>query len=198
MNDIPEEQLTKFIDEFRKTVVVPDTKGKKFLLCPIGILGSGKTTVMKPLAEKLGLVRLSSDEVRKMLKERGFNYQQTERIAFVLADDFLMQGYGIAIDADCARQEKQEQVKERAAKDGIPVIWIHINPPEEFILNKLRHYPHSWLFKDAEAAIRNYEARKPLHQDLQLDFAYTFDPSRPDLDAQIDEAAEIITRAVEK
>jgi predicted kinase len=100
------------------------------------------------------------------------------------------------MDADCVRQEKTKKIEELAAKLKIPIIWIHINPPEEFILNKLKNFQHTWLFKDAEDAIRNYEVRKQLHKNLHSDFAYTFDPSRSDLTDQIEEAISIIKRGM--
>jgi len=194
MNELNEIQFKKFVDDFSKTVAVPDSKGTQFLLCPVGLVGSGKTTVIKPLAEKLGLVRISTDEIRKSLKEQGFSYQKTEDIAFEVGYLFIDKKYGVAIDADCVRPDKKEQIETLAKKKKIPVVWIHINPPEEFILNKLRSYPHTWLFKNADDAIKNYEARKPLHEKLNFDFTYTFDTSRPDLNEQIGEATKIILK----
>ncbi|MDE1944098.1 MAG: hypothetical protein KGH97_01205 [Patescibacteria group bacterium] len=47
---------------------------RQVFLAPVGRVGAGKTTVVKPLAERLGLVRISSDEIRKLLKERGLGY----------------------------------------------------------------------------------------------------------------------------
>lgn len=195
MDDISEQQFQTFVEEYRRTIVIPHPKGKQFLLCPVGLVGSGKTTVIKPLSEKLGLVRVSTDEIRKALKENGFNYKKTEDIAFAAADFFIDKGYGVVVDADCVRLEKREQIEERAASLQIPIIWIRINPPEEFILNKLRNYKHTWLFKDAEDAIRNYKARKPLHKKLQFDFTYTFDTARPDPGNQIEEAVKIIQKS---
>ncbi len=195
MNDLDDMQFNRFVDEYTRTVAIPDPKGEQFLLCPVGLVGSGKTTVIKPLAEKLGLVRISTDEIRKALKERGFSYKRTEDIAFAAADFFLDKEYGIAIDADCVRLDKRERIEERAARLQIPIIWIHINPPEEFIMNKLKNYPHTWLFKNAEEAIENYKARKSLHKELHFNFTYTFDTSRSDLEEQIKEATDIIRRA---
>lgn len=180
--------------EYEKTVVMPEQKGKQFLLCSVGLVGAGKTTVLKPLAEKFGLVRISTDEIRKILKEKGYGYKAAESIALSVGEKYARQGHGIAIDADCSRAEKRREIEEVARKINIPVIWIHVNPPEEFIINKLKNYPHTWLFKDAEQAIQNYYARKPLHEKLDFDFTYTFDTSRSDLGKQIDEASEKIKR----
>lgn len=178
--------------EYEQTIAIPEQKGKQFFLCPVGLVGAGKTTVLKPLAEKFGLVRISTDEIRKMLKERGYGYKAAESIALAVGEKYARQGYGIAIDADCARPDKKLEIEEVAKKLNVPLIWIHINPPEEFIINKLKNYPHTWLFKDAEHALQNYYARKPLHEKLDFDFTYTFDTSRSDIGKQIDEAAEKI------
>ena len=184
--------LPTIIDAYTKSVEIPKKKGVRFFLCPVGLIGSGKTTVLKPLAKKLGLVRISGDEIRKMLKDGGFGYEGDENIAFAAGEYFIGKGYGIAIDADCVRSDKREKIEKLAKKLSMPIIWVHINPPEKFILNKLKNYPHTWLFKDAKQAIANYKARKPLHKKLNFDFAYTFDTSRPNLKRQIKEAADII------
>ncbi|MBP9822386.1 MAG: AAA family ATPase [Candidatus Pacebacteria bacterium] len=196
MNDLPKEQYKEFAEEYSKTIEIPEEKGKQFLLCPVGIVGAGKTTVVKPLAEKFGLVRISSDEMRKMLKEKGFSYKGVQEMALIVVRDFIIKGYGVAIDADCSKPERRKEIENFSAKTSIPLIWIHINPPEEFILNKLRNYKHTWLFKDADEAIGNYEFRKPLHQNLDFNFTYTFDTSKSNLSDQIEEAYQIIKSAI--
>jgi len=70
------------------------------------------------------------------------------------------------------------------------------NQSEEFIINKLKNQKHSWLFKDAEDAINNYLARKPLHQNLDFPFTYTFDTSKSNLNEQITEAGEKIGKLI--
>ncbi len=196
MADLPQEKFVEFASEYSKTVEIPTEKGNQFLLCPVGIVGAGKTTVLKPLAKKLGLVRVSTDEMRKMLKERDFSYKGVRDLLFIVANSFIKQGYGIAIDTDCSRLDKKKQLEEYSTKTGLKIIWIHINPPEEFIINKFKNHEPSWLFKNPEEAIANYEARKPLHQNLDFNFTYTFDTSKPDLDDQIEEAYQIIKTTI--
>ena len=75
MADVDDRQLRGLIDDIEKNIVIPEPKGEKFLLCPVGIIGAGKTTVVKPLAEKLGLVRISNDEIRKTLKEAEYDLE---------------------------------------------------------------------------------------------------------------------------
>ncbi len=161
---------------------------KPFLLCPIGLIGAGKTTVVKSLAERLELVRISGDEIRKLLKERGLEYEAVYGMVKELVRKYLALGYSVAVDSDCIRLYQDGSAAELEKEFDIQVIWIHVNPPEEFILEKLRTYPHTWLFKDADQAIENYYRKKPAHEKLNMPFTYVFDTSRDDLEKQISEA----------
>lgn len=182
--------------EYEKSLSVPSVKPKhQFVLCPIGLVGSGKTTVVKPLAEKLSLIRISGDEIRHIMKDTVGNYDAAFEIGAMLIKKYLAQGYSIAIDSDCAGEHTLKLISEAQAKMGINPVWIHINPPESFILNKLKNFKHTWLFKDGDEAIANYMRRKPLHENLTMPFVYTFDTSRGDIAQQIIEAeAKIKTR----
>lgn len=91
-----------------------------------------------------------------------------------------------------ATPKTQVSINDQAARYGIRVFWLHVNPPEEFILSKLRAYKHTWLFKDSDEAVKKYYSRKPLHENLTLDFTYTFDTSRSDLTEQLDDAYKVI------
>ncbi len=157
-----------------------------------GVVGSGKTTVIKPLSKKLSLLRISTDEIRKLLKENGYGYESVKDMAYGLAEKYLSLGFSIAVDGDCNSEEAQKRIKELKEKYGFVIFWVHINPPEEFIINKLKNYNHTWLFTDANQAIENYKSSKVRHTNLDFPFAYTFDTSRDDLAKQIDEAVSII------
>ncbi len=192
-----DEVTEEIIEAYRPQIKVPEHKPEKqFFLCPVGLVGSGKTTVLKPLAEKLNLVRISGDEIRQLLKERGYGYELTWEIGQKLAGEFVRRGYSIAHDTDCATPRTQEYLKQLAEEVGAKMIWIHINPPEEFIINKLRNFKHTWLFKNGDEAVENYLARKPLHKNLSILFTYTFDTSRNDLDKQIEEGLVAIQSAL--
>lgn len=188
-----EAELAELITDYEKTLTLPDVIRKpQLLVCPVGLVGAGKSTVIKPLSEKLGLVRISTDEIRHLLQDRGFTFALVEQIGLFLLKKNLLFGYSVALDADCAGSAHRFilQVPEKFPK--VKVVWLHVNPPEEFILNKLKKFKHTWLFKDAEEAIANYYRRKPLHEHLDMPFLYTFDTSRPDLGRQIDEAEGLI------
>lgn len=151
----------------------------------MGKIGAGKTTVVKPLAEALHLVRLSNDDARKLFWERGYDYSRIYDVIPVIAEEFMRKGYSIAIDADCSSDRAQKLIQTAVEKFHVRTVWININPPEEFILNKLRTFSHTWLFKDGEDAVKNYYDALAQRKPLSVEYAYEFDTSRNDLDRQI-------------
>lgn len=183
--------------DFRKQIKVPEHKPvKRFLFCPVGLVGSGKTTVTKLVADKFNLVRISSDELRKLLKEGGHDYSSLKEIVSKVVKDFADQGYALAFDMNCLNPKTKTLIEELSNDLNAPIIWVHINPPEEFIINKLKNFKHTWLFRDSAQAIGNYFHQKEvMGQDVsKINYLYTIDPSRSDLDKQI----EVLSRLIEE
>lgn len=164
----------------------------QFILCPVGLIGAGKSTVTKILAEKLFLVRISTDEIRKILNDKGLPYTDTLKIAGSLALKYIKLGYSIAIDADCAGLESQALISQAEKDFRVKPVWIRITAPEEIIIQRLNNSEKMWLFKTAEGAIKNYMDRKPLHENLTMPFVYTFDTSQNTTDKKIEEAISAI------
>ncbi len=199
-NDLPDGKVGEIISWYEQSLVFPKTKpSKQFLLCPIGLVGAGKTTVVKPLSKKLNLLRISTDEIRLLLREKGYNYLRTKEIAYTIVKNYLGKGYSIAIDADCVSPETQQHIKRLREKYRLEIIWIHINPLHTFIEQKLRTYPYTseGLFKNAQVGIENYKRRKSLHKNINFPFTYTFNTSQPDLQSQIDEAVKEIRKKID-
>ncbi|MFA5358673.1 MAG: AAA family ATPase [Patescibacteria group bacterium] len=183
---LSDKDFLKVMSEYEKTLVVPDKGKKGVILCPVGQVGAGKTTVVKPLAKKLGLLRISMDEIRRILLRDGFNLVRTKEMFLQLMLKYLDRGYDFVVDADCSRDVSL--IKKIAKDYGKKVIWIHVKPPEKYILNKLKNYKHSWLFKDSAEAIACYRALKNIRRGVEkrIKFFYTFDPSKPDLNKQVE------------
>ena len=199
--DLTTEDIVSIKEDYKNTLELPipgDNKLCQFFLCPVGLVGAGKSTVIKPLSKKLSLVRISSDEVRQILKERGAGYNQLLEIVKPLAEALAIQGYSLAFDADCGNPITRDLIMKLAEKTKAKVFWIHINPPEDFILNKLRSYNHTWLFEDGEQAVENYfqQKDKRREENTKFDFLTTIDTSKSDLSMQIAEAFELIRRQV--
>ena len=189
MNEITSTVYQNIKATYLQHIIVPAHKPtKQYLLCPIGLVGAGKTTVVKPLAEKLSLVRISGDEIRKLFKESGYGYERVYELAFELIRQFLSEEYSVCIDSDCAGKIKQ--IKKEATTKNLTLVWIHINPPESFIINKLSNLTPNWL-GTAEEMVANYYERKPLHKDIALEYTVVFDTSLPDIQEQIDSSVSM-------
>ena len=186
-------QIINIAALYERQLAIPKDKPKHpFILCLVGLVGSGKTTVVKPLSEKLSLVRISGDEIRKLLKDHGHGYELTQDISTIVVRKYLGQGYSICSDSDCVTEKTQKILNVLKEEFSLKLVWIHISPPEEFILNKLSTYQGGWFGNDA--LIKNYHERKPLHKNLNFPFVYTFDTSKENLSIQIEEAGEIIRK----
>lgn len=193
--NLPDAEFEQTSREYKNIIVVYKKKSaRQFFLCPVGLVGAGKTTVLRPLAERLFLVRVSTDEIRKILKDKGYNYDRARKIAEAVIKDFAKKGDSVAIDSDCVN--KKEDIEKLAKEVGAKIIWLYVNPPEEFIINKLRNFTNGWLVEDNEEMVKNYFERKTLHQKLDFPFLYTFDTSRNNLEEQIDEAEKLIKKEI--
>lgn len=164
-----------------------------YLVCPIGLIGVGKTTVAKALAQKLSLVRVSNDEIRKLFHDRGNSYERVRDVAFAIMEDLVEQGHSIYIDSDCA--SKIDFIKTEAARWSVQTVWIHITAPENVTIDRIKERQPSWL-GTAEALVENFHARKPLHEHFDLPFTYTFNTSSDDFENQIEESVQLIKNEV--
>ena len=192
--DLPDDKFEEIKSFYLSKIFIPENKPTmQIMLCPVGVVGAGKSTVVIPLAKKLNLVRVSTDEIRKILKEKDFNYNRAREIALNIISDFLEKGFSIAVDANCGSKESFEKIKEIEQKYKLKIIWIFVNPHEKFIVDKLKNYKHTWLFKDGEDAVDAFYKYKNNYIDkfgdwshLNINLFYTFDTSKNDIKDQIE------------
>ena len=121
--------LESIREEYEKSLeILPTKRPNQYILCPIGLIGSGKTTVMKLLAKKLGLVRISADEIRLIMEREGYSVEGNpgRDLAMKVIDKYVRVGHSIAIDSDCA--SKIKELKKKADELNIKLIWLHIKP----------------------------------------------------------------------
>lgn len=193
---LSDEEMHEIIEEYEGALEFPSLKPTPpFVVCPVGLVGAGKTMVIKPLSKNLHLLRISTDEIRLLLKTHGHGFERTREIALLLVQKYLTQGYSLGIDADGAGSTQETLKKLKNHFPHLAVYWIHIAPPESYHLAQLRQYQPKGLFRDAAHAEQEYWRRKPLHEHLTMPFIYTFDPSQSNLEEQIKEAGIKITLA---
>jgi predicted kinase len=166
---------------------------QKWILAVIGLVGSGKTTLLKRLSTDLSLVRIANDDIRELLHERGFNMLRTVDVVKEIVKMTLLKGYPVALDGDNITPEHRAELEVAAKAYAIPLVRIHVHPPEAFILeNNQRRDERTGggeeKFIHPGQATREYYRRKPLHEKYlsEIIFDYTFDTSRLDLPEQIE------------
>ncbi len=170
------EQVAKSFIQLKKL----DRPTKNYcLICPIGLIGSGKTTIVKKLARHFGLVRGSADEMRAYLNKLGYNTELAAEVMETVISRLIKQKIGVAIDADCARPEIIKGLLAKSKKYRIPLVWIKIEVSEKIILARLAVDNKKRKYRGPEA-IENYFKRKPLHKNINLPFVYTFYNETPE------------------
>jgi hypothetical protein len=107
-------------------------------------------------------------------------------------------GHGVAFDSNCGSPQAKALIEQRATKLGALVFWLLVDPPEEYIINKLRSHPPTWLFENGEQAVERYYYRKATNPRAEFEFFYRFDPSKADLPQQVERCVALIRQEVER
>lgn len=194
---ISKEKYLEIYNSYINTITIPPRKeSRQIFICPVGFMGSGKSTVLRGLASYISYIKVSSDDIRKLLREQGYG-EQGSNIPGRIYDDalnyFIATGHSIAFDSNCSRSK--ERIEAKAKQAHADVVWILVNPPESFIINKLKSYNHTWLFRDGEHAVERYHTNKQKVQIDGLPFFCSIDTSLPDIKDQIANCAANIRSA---
>jgi uncharacterized protein len=118
-----------------------------------GLSGSGKTWLAERLAPLLGAVHLRSDVERKRLTglqeldrsdsavgEGIYARSSTNRVYEYLtsaAEDVLLGGYIVIIDATFARREYRDLFRKLARRHGVPDCLIQCRAPDNVLVNRI-------------------------------------------------------------
>ena len=166
-----------------------DARSPRFLICPMGLVGSGKSTCLTQILKCLPMkvVRVSTDELRRFVIQSGSTpcKREIDAAYLRLVRHLLSYGYPVACDSNCFRL--REPISSLASEMGIKAFWFKVNPPEEYIVKKLRAFEHSWLFRDSDHAVERFYHHKnknptPWHS---VSEPFSLDPSREDLFQQV-------------
>ena len=117
-------------------------QARPWLLITFGYSGSGKTTATQALLEKTGAIRLRSDVERKRLhglapearSQSGFDqglyapdaHVQTYRRLAELAEDVLLAGYPVIVDAAFLKRGERDAFHALARKTGVAFVILEL------------------------------------------------------------------------
>jgi len=148
------------------------------LLLTVGLIGTGKSTLARALAHRLGLALVSSDEVRKQLSglapqerrlepfQRGIYSPEASRLTyqemFRRAREHLAQGRSVILDASFRRREERRHALEVARSLGVELWAIECVAPESVIRERLERRAREW--PDAS------DARWELYPQIKAEF----------------------------
>ena len=129
------------------------TRKKPLLIITVGLVGTGKSTVARALAKRLGLTVISSDITRKKLagmppmehRFEGFSggiytpefTRQTYDTMFAEAKDILASGDSVVLDASFIRSEERLKAKQLAEDINADFLIVETVLPEDIIKERL-------------------------------------------------------------
>ena len=150
------------------------------LILMSGLSGSGKSTVAKQLARKIGAIHLRSDAVRKHLagiplQQRGGDEIYTDEMTQKTYERLLSlgmllasQGFAVILDAKYDRASFREDAIASAKSQQIPLQILHCNAPAEVLRERLQNRTGDIadatadLLEAQQAAAQSFtEAEKP-------------------------------------
>lgn len=123
-----------------------------FLVVVFGLTGSGKSTLCRALAERLGLTVINSDVVRKQIAGKSgrhvapvnegiYSSRMTEQTYAEMvrqAEKLVLAGKGALLDATFIRRQQREKITELAKKYKIALLMIHCSAPDTITQSRLR------------------------------------------------------------
>lgn len=170
--------------------------GPKFFLAVTGCIGSGKSTVLRELSQRLGLYRIESDQIRLLMDREDVDSATREQLLFDIINEtaelIFTKGHSIAFDMNGGSESAKAAVKEREQQYGVKSVWLDFDISEPEIRRRLESRTQK-IHQDSDHAYQNYlEQQKngqdyftPLHEAV-----YTFTDG--ELEPQLNTAEENI------
>jgi predicted kinase len=120
---------------------LPEPVASPALIVVSGLPGTGKSHFCRKLAERIDLVTLESDSLRKLLfptpaysKEES---TQLFRACHGLVEELLRKGISVALDATNLEEHNREQLYHIADQSGARLIIVRMEAPPEVVQQRL-------------------------------------------------------------
>jgi len=120
---------------------LPEAMANPALIVVSGLPGTGKSYFCRKLGEKIDLVILESDNLRKLLFSTP-SYSKEEstqlfRACHGLVEELLRKGIGVALDATNLEEHNREPLYHIADQSGARLIIVRMEAPPEVVQQRL-------------------------------------------------------------
>lgn len=98
--------------------------GKPVVVAIVGLIGSGKSSVAKKLAELLLATVIEGDAIRIELRRQSESYERQWVIAENAAIEVIKQGGNVILDSDFVDEKKRASLREKAQEAGVRLVFV--------------------------------------------------------------------------
>jgi len=176
---------------------LPEPTANPALIIVSGLPGTGKSHFCRKLAERIDLVILESDSLRKLLfstpvysKEES---TQLFRACHGLVEELLRKGISVALDATNLEEHNREQLYHIADQSGARLIIVRMEAPPEVVQQRLERRSRGEDQLDhSEADWNVYSKMKPTVEKIGRNH-FAVDSSK-DIAPVIDKIVRLVNR----
>jgi predicted kinase len=162
------------------------------LVATVGLPGSGKSHIARLLTQRLPLIHMESDALRRTLfRKPAHGYKESRRLFGAingLIERYLAENRWVLLDATNLREEHRRELKRIADGSASPLVLVETTAPEELILDRLRDRPRG----RGEAGVAVYRKLRTEAEPIQLPY-HRVETSK-DISNAVDEIAGVIER----
>ena len=186
------------MERLRRSVKnLPDPVARPTLVLVSGLPGTGKSYFCRKLAERVPLLVLESDHLRRLLFSRPV-YSRDEssrlfRAVHALLRDLLDQGMNVALDATNLEEHHRERLYHIADQLNARLIIVRLKAPPEVVEQRLRNRTVGLDRSDhSEADWDVYRKMEPVSEPIRRNH-FQVDTSK-DITLALEKVAHIIDR----
>mgnify|MGYP001576031181 CR=1 FL=1 len=96
------------------------------VVCCVGLVGSGKSTVAREFSKLLDAVFISGDDIRVELRKKGESFATVREIALTAALEAVKAGKNAVLDSDFSDFKKREEFTRKFEEVGVRVLFVHV------------------------------------------------------------------------
>ncbi len=178
----------KILGEISKELKHVLEENKPIIICFAGIPCSGKTRLAKKIEEKYKGVRISNDNIRKVLgdfiQEKEKHEKVLREFLINLLKDYPFKNRFIILDSGIER--KFDEVKKVADAAGLKMFVIQVIAPKEEILKRIKKKDPERFEKHPEDIKRWFKEYKEFNKNHKSDFVFRTDDDLKELYSEIE------------